>query len=224
MKHRFKALGLALVACFAMSVVAASAAHANQGAFTQAEGNYPTAITGAQEGSTNYFEATDGRKVECEVAKYSGSLSSAATSLTVTPTYEKCTSSGLTSVVDMNGCTFQFTTGTNTSATDTHGSVHINCPTNAKIVITVGGVCEVDIPAQTVNGGVTFTNVANGDVTVDVDITNDIHYTDTDTPSSFFCPFTSHTVTGENGDFVSNVLVQGVNAADHSIGRDIHVK
>ena len=58
--------------------------------------------------------------------------------------------------------------------------------------------------------GVTFTNVANGDVTVDIDITGKPNYIETDTA---FCPFGSESsgVTQSNGSLVSSVLMQGFN-------------
>lgn len=208
MKGNFKALGLAILAAFAMSAVVASSAHATQASFT-AE-SYPVTITGTQEGATNYFEATPGRKVECKIATYEGTLKEASTELTVTPTYDECTetSTGFGATVDLNGCHYIFTVGTKTSSTDAHGEVHVKCPVGNKISITVA-TCTVHVTPQTRK--VTYTNLpANVDtpkkfVTVDVDVTNEIHYEDTD---GFLCPFEGNS-TGTNGSFVSNVRVKG---------------
>lgn len=211
MRGNLKVLGLAFVAMLAMSAFTASAAQAlTQGQFT-ADG-YPAVAHGTEEGEANFLEATPGSKIECD-STYEATLSGPSTKLTVTPHYTNCPGGR---VVDLNGCHFEFSAGTNTSASDTHGTAAIICPVGKQIEVTVilfgSTICAVDIPAQSGLTGVTFTNVANGDVTVDVDITNQIKYQDTDI--SGLCPFSgnqSHT----DGDFVSTVLMQGFQDAGH---------
>jgi|SRR5215204_3090541 len=206
MNRKIKALGLALVAVIAMSALSASAASAAD-EFTAAA--YPALAKGSQEGATNYFEATPGNKTECKVATYQGTLAAASKTITVTPHYAECTAAGLPTTIHLNGCDFLFhTTGTNAS-NNVIGTADVVCPVGGTIEITVGSVCQVHVKPQTGLTGVTFKNVANGDVTVEVDITNQIKYVDTDTPSSLFCPFTNHTFEGANGSFVSNVLLEG---------------
>lgn len=226
MRGNLKALGLALLAAFAMSAVAASAAHGTTAKFTAAE--YPAVATGAQEGqptnSDNYFEATPNRKTECHVATYEATLAAASTELTVTPHYTQCSSSILDVTVDLNGCHFTFKTGAIHSTTEVTGTATVNCAEGKEITITAGGAptCIIHIPGDnTVPGspknvnltGVTFTNIANGDVTVDVDITNQIHYTDTDT-QPILCPFMGES-TNANGSFRSTVLVEGFKETKH---------
>jgi hypothetical protein len=209
MKSKLKALGLALVAVFAMSAVMATAAQATQAQFTAAE--YPAVGTGHIEGAVtaNYFQITGagGEKIHCSTVTYEATLAAASTKLTVTPHYNGCTTgSGVGSTVDLNGCDYVFVAGTKTSTVDSHGSVEIVCPAGNSIQVTSGGICTTDIGPQTITSGITYTNVGNGDVTVDVDITGKIKYTETD--QNFFCPNTNGHVTSD-GNFVSNVLLTG---------------
>ena len=221
MRVNLKALGLALLAAFAMSAVVASAAQATTAKFTAAA--YPAVATGNQEGGatnqTNFFEATAGQgKTECHVASYQMTLTEAQTSITVTPHYAQCSSSGFTNHVDLNGCHFLFKVGAIVSETDVHGTADVVCPVGQSITlrVTVFGTtaCTTHIPAQTGLTGITYTNVANGDVTVDVDIKNQITYTET--RDNGFCPFNTHVQT-HDGDFVSKVLVEGFNDTGNEV-------
>jgi hypothetical protein len=262
MRTDLKALGLALLAAFAMSAVVASAAHATS-KFTTANGDYPVVLTGTQEGNgsaaNNYFESTTGNKVHCPEAavKYEATITEARTSVTVTPHYGSTTNStcistagGLevTLTVHLNGCHFVINALANTSATDTHGSAQLVCPSGTEITITTV-TCVTHIPPQTISSGITYTNIpAHGTtledyITVDVDVQNAITYTETD---AFLCPYQGNTHTGE-GDLRASVRVKGFvdsgNPVNHSttttaqqtnhptkeyphtgVERDIHVK
>ena len=222
MRVNLKALGLALVAALAMSAVAASAVHA-VGDFTAA--SYPAVAKGSQEGKhgegKNYFEITNKveERVECETATYQATQSAETTVLTVTPHYAGCTKNGTSVSIALNGCYFKFeTTGTDAKG-NTTGTADVVCPVSTGAITIRGafGICEVHVPGEVHSAtsghnqnlaGVTFTNVANGDVTVDVDITGKVQYIETDTS---FCPFGSESngVTQSNGNFVSSVLMQG---------------
>jgi hypothetical protein len=259
MRVNLKALGLALLAAFAMSAVMASAAHATS-KFTASA--YPTVITGTQEGNgseaNNYFQSTTGNKVHCPEldVKYEATITEASTSVTVTPHYGSTTSTPcdataggtFDATIHLNGCHYIFNALTNTSATDTHGSAELKCPTGTEITITVV-TCVIHIPPQTISSGITFTNIAahgptlEDYITVDVNVENGITYTETD---AFLCPFNGNTHTGE-GDFKASVSVKGFvdngNPVNHSttttaqqtnhptkeyphtgVERDIHVK
>jgi hypothetical protein len=216
MKRNLKALGLALMTVLAISAVAASAAHALDAHFTQPQGKYPFVGTGEQEGLTanNYFQITgpNGPKVHCKIAKYEATVEVETTILTVTPHYTECvtTRGGLEvgTSVDLNGCHFRFEAGEYTAVpNDAHNTlVHIICPVGQQIEVTAGP-CHTDIPAQTIKttgSEVTYTNLEEGGikyVTVHVDITEKLTYTQTKT--NFFCP-ESH-FHGANGSFVSTV-------------------
>ncbi len=146
MTRKFKTLGLCLVAVFAMSAVAATAAQAEK--FTSA--SYAASITGEQIGALpNEFEVTNAG-VECGTATFSGTLAAASETLTITPNYQNCLVGGsIPATVDMNGCDYLFhATGVKTA------SVDVVCPTTAggvtdKIVITVPATgCEIQVPEQ----------------------------------------------------------------------------
>jgi hypothetical protein len=186
MTRNLKALGLALVAVFAMSAVAASSAPALH--FTGGTGI--TKVDGAQVG-LNVFTA-NGSPIECEEATFSGTVvATTTTEQTITPTYNKCrfASKTVNTTVDMNGCAFILTIP---NAANVNNPVHVECPTgtgtithngvaNTKVIIvTIPGLCEFTIPEQTpTTGGVKYEAGTSGgkkDVTVNASITG-IHYT-----------------------------------------------
>jgi len=116
MTRNFKALGLALVAVFAMSAMAASGASASS--FTAAE--YPVHIQGADtsEGSSKFTSIAP--TITCNTATYTNTdpltiespyfEPEASESLTISPTYENCKSGSREVTVTMNGCDYVFTT------------------------------------------------------------------------------------------------------------------
>lgn len=222
MKRNLKALGLALVATFAMSAVAASAAQAN---FTQPQGQ-PAVFTGKEEGgpTKNFFQITgvNGPKTHCEETKYEGTLAAASSELTVTPHYTKCkaTSGGITidTNIDLNGCHYIFYVDTKNPLGGGTGSVEIVCPTGGQIEVTTS-LCDTDIPPQKIVGGVTYKNVENGDVTVEARIVEKITYKETKT--SIFGPCTNNHHTSD-GSFTSDVLVEGFvdNGTHHWLTKD----
>ena len=214
MRVNLKVLGLALVAALAMSAMTASAAQAI-GEF-EADA-YPAVAKGNQEGPENYFEITsdathkNGSQTICESAVYNATLSAPSNVLRVTPHY-----SGCNQTVRVNGCYFDFTTHGTDGSGNTTGTVDVVCPGETTIeVVGPFGICEVHIQGEETGvakgknqnlTGITFTNAVNGDVTVDVNITTQIHYTETDTA---FCPFGSGSTTRTDGNFVSKVLMKG---------------
>ncbi len=109
MTRNLKALGLALVAVFAMTAFAASAAQATSPATLTAE-QYPVTIDGFQEGEPTVF-TRGARQVRCEVADLHAEVASAAAGQTITafPTYENCKANlELPATVTMNSCHFVF--------------------------------------------------------------------------------------------------------------------
>jgi hypothetical protein len=161
--------------------------------------------------------------------KYEATVTEAATSITVTPHFDstqssQCvtTSGGIepTSTTHLNGCHFVISALANTSATDTHGRAELVCPTGTEITITTV-TCVNHIPPQVIEGGITFTNIAGGGstphdyITVDVDVQNEITYTETD---AFLCPFNGNTH-ADTGDFKATIMVKGYEdsgSANHS--------
>jgi hypothetical protein len=206
-----------------MSAVVSSAAQAIPNTnFTTTE--FPSVLYGTQEGEPtkglNYIETTSGRRTECHIAEYEATMDAAAQSITVTPHLAQCSSSGVSTTTDLNGCHFKFYAGTKVSTTEVAGGkADIVCPVGKSITVTVGpGICETHIPPQTGltntetgKSGITYTNEgseSSASITIDINV-NNLTYTETDTPSSFLCPFTSHTTHGTNGRWASSVLLAG---------------
>jgi hypothetical protein len=222
MRVNLKALGLALLAAFAMSAVVATAAHATA-KFTTVNEDYPVVLTGEDEAPTSetYFESTPGSRTHCPAAnvRYEATVEQASTSITVTPHFGDTTDSpcvgtagGLEpkATIHLNGCDFKFTALANTSATDTHGTADLVCPQGTEITITIV-TCVVHIPPQHINHGITYTNIPGGGatphdyITVDVNVVDTITYTETD---AFLCPFNGNT-TAHDGDFKASVRIKG---------------
>jgi hypothetical protein len=158
MNRKLKALGLSLVAVFALSAMMAVAASAAE---FKSEVSH-TSLSGSQLG-TDVF-TTNAGTVKCNEATYAGtSAEQNSTKASVTPTYTECTAFGFVNTkIDTNGCEYQFTTGS-------PNSVHIVCPAGQSIVVTAFN-CEVTVPAQTISGGITFDNEGSGK-TMDVRVT-----------------------------------------------------
>ncbi len=144
MKRNLKVLGVALVAVLAMSAIAASASMASTPRVTTAE--YPSTIEASQTGTVNELTLEGGRKVTCEIAKYTSEYtkaqSEAATwSVEFTPVYENCTATILGNVTDatvtVNGCKITANSETTVSTTEQEGKGNVNCPGSAKIEIHV---------------------------------------------------------------------------------------
>lgn len=134
MKRNLKALGLALVAAFALSAVLASAASAE---FTSATGGATLKATALTPQVFKIYNTSPGNaEVSCNKISVTGTAPAASTELTVEPHYEECTvtdeHTGLTNQpanVTNNGCDYLFTTHAGEN-------VHIVCPGGGSIQIT----------------------------------------------------------------------------------------
>ncbi len=135
MIRNLKALGLALVAVFAMTAVLASA---SQAAVKVTTGANPAILTGSViahtgiTGLVHTFTLAGGQKLSCEETKFSATVASGATSVTVTPTYNKCKaivgSLEVKATVTMNGCDYVFHGGVNVSTTTwKEGQIDLVC-------------------------------------------------------------------------------------------------
>ncbi len=145
MIRNLKALGLAVVAVLAMSAVVASAASAETGTVT-AE-SYPAKLTSTQVGTNELSIGNGARKVSCTTATVSGELTAATTTLTLTPTYTNCTSTGaLPATVTLNGCDYLLHP-TKVTATTGTGTVDVVCPAGKEITVDIYSSSE-HIPAN----------------------------------------------------------------------------
>jgi hypothetical protein len=153
MIRNFKALGLALIAVFAMSAVVASAASAAEFKSEAAT----TFIQGKQ--STENVFTVNSRTVKCTGAEFTGKQegTSVVNLNGIHPTYTGCTAFGLESTVTTTGCNYDFT-----ASSATAGAVKVNCEAGKNIVVNAAGVCIVEIGTQTPAGGVDYTNQGSG--------------------------------------------------------------
>ena len=175
MIRNIKALGLALVAVFAMSAMAASAAQAAE--FTAAE--YPATITATPDGTGKqvFTSGPLGGKVRCNTVSGTSTLAGASTEMLAEEIEYtgECKALGLLpATIHMNGCKYRFTVS---------GSVHIECPTGASITVVIyqfgttpaehgnpEKVTEViHLGSQTVNG-ITYHNIETADGTMHVTV------------------------------------------------------
>jgi hypothetical protein len=155
----FKALGLALVAVFAMSAIAASAALAQQG-FATSTGPFTISVTetGAKGSGSNALTAF-GTKIECfgttyvghkvltvketEEGKEHGLIPNGSKEVTITPNYneKECRAfvpEELDATVEPNGCDFLLHIGETTEKFGTYG-------VSADVVCFVGKMIHIGV-------------------------------------------------------------------------------
>jgi hypothetical protein len=171
MIRKFKALGLALVAVFAMSAIVASAAQATAGTLT-AEGK--TVIATAEQVGEHEFvlkdhETEPGKfaNTKCKKATFVGTagVTDGATSVRAHPEYKECTAFGQPATITTTGCDYLLKTGTpnhilhtepekTTAATGWHVTTDVVCQTPGPPIVNhvikiVTGTCEVTVGGQT---------------------------------------------------------------------------
>jgi hypothetical protein len=203
MLRNLKALAvLAVAACTLTAVASASAVER-----FHSEGS-STTLTGTQIG-TDVF-STDGGTVECDDATYKGTLSaSTATTVTVAPTYSKCTAlSGFASAtIHTNGCEYKF----NEPSSGLVGWMDIVCPIGGEITVTASSFgtlkCTIRILPQTGLAFVSYSNSGTGatrEVTVTAGISG-IKYTEIAGTGFGACSHNSNT----NGSYEGETKVTG---------------
>ncbi len=182
MVRNLKALGIALVAVFALSAVVASAASAEPALFTaEGIGAAETAeVSGGQTAAGKDTFTLNGLKLTCTTATLSGKALAAgpsSTNITLTPKYEGChvVIAGLTKTVTVtpNKCGYQFNATKNTPAGTLKADLTIECATGEGIEIHIYSTantettttCTYIVTHQTINGGITLTNKAGGTIT-----------------------------------------------------------
>jgi len=205
MTRKLKVLGLALVAVCAMSAVVAASASAVE--FKSTKGTTVT-LTGAQHNGEHKFTVGFGT-VNCTKAKFHSELTTPNSVATVTAEYGKpaggeCVFAGIPAEVHMNECDFTLFA---------NGNAAVDCPAGKEITVTAvqAGVtkCVVHVPAQTGLTGVTYTNVGAGEteeVTMHLDITGQIKYSQTEGTGLGRCP----TLDGAtNGSYHGTATITG---------------
>jgi hypothetical protein len=157
MIRNFKALGLALVAVFAMSSLVASAAQAEQSYRSSAS---PTTLSGSQV-AQNKFHVPGAGTVECSGANFKGTVvGTAVSTIEVHPEYSGCVAFGFaTTHITTTGCNYKFATPIKNQATN-----QVICSGTSKIKITPtffgSSVCTVEVGSQTPSGVVDLANNA----------------------------------------------------------------
>jgi len=190
---RIRLLGLALVAVFAMSAVAASGASA----FTTFEAEtYPVKIKGTQT-NTQEFAVNSG-SIQCKKATFEGSASGASATLKVKPKYEECTFAALgAATVEMNGCEYNLHAA---------GTVDVECETGKKIVVKAA-TCEVKVGSQSGLGGISYLIKGSGK-TREVEVSSEVKTIAYEESSGLGCLTPgAHT----NGVYKGKVLGKGTN-------------
>lgn len=158
MIRNLKAMGLALVALFALSAVVAATASAQQGKLT---GPGPMTLTATETGTGQNKLTAFGAGVECPGSHYVGHkynetphkfIPSGATTATLTPIYtetvtkegkkdENCLVAGVgwSATIDLNGCDYVIHLGVTTGGVEnTYGvTFDIVCPVGKEITVTL---------------------------------------------------------------------------------------
>jgi hypothetical protein len=225
MIRNLKALGLALVAVFAMSAMAASAAQAApELTASNGAGEHETANLSAEQtsGASRDKLTVGGVALRCEVSTGTAHLATGtATEVTVTPNYEECKAAGLfPSEVSVNGCDYNLHNLTNEEGVY-KTTADVLCGEN-EITITVfniagtESICTIHIPEQT---NLEYGEVANQEGHVELighfsGITAEV--TDS-TPES--CPIPAGHYT--NGTFVGQTTVSAQNSLEENLNLQV---
>jgi hypothetical protein len=220
-RHKFKALGLALLAVVAVSALGASAAQAEP-QYTCS--TYGCTATGSNTKGSEVF-TTEAGKVECDshflVEKLNGKnedIPAATSTVTVTPTYTGCEAFGfLSATVTTTGCDYVFTATEKVSATVYRHHVNVVCEAGKSIKISAaGGLCQAEIKAQNELTTVDTTNISEGGVgklTVEPTV-NGVAYTVTN--DGFGCPFNG-TGNKTDGKYTGHVIISRVGGGSISV-------
>lgn len=209
MIRNIKVLGLSVVAMLAMTAMVASAASAAN--FTAS--SYPASGSGGQ--TTEHVFTVQGSTVKCKTANFTGSLSAASETMSITPEYKECTAFGfINATVNMNGCTYEFKTGAG-SGDNWAGTVVVKCPTGKEITVEAGP-CVVHIPAQTpTTNKVSFTNETGSPNKVLVK--SEVEGIHSKVTSGFLCPLTSKEL-DTTGKYTGTTRFEGAGGVGVDIG------
>jgi hypothetical protein len=234
MNSRLKALGLALIAAFAMTAVPAAGAQAQIKVTTGAS---PAWITGEQiKGKEHHFTIENGGpRVACETADFTATVTNGATSVTVVPKYEKCHAiinvETFKLTVTMNDCDYLFHGGKEVSSTTfSEGEVDLVCPAGKEVEVhiykkpvseTEGELCTLKVAPFTnlkTPKGNEFHNEGAGatnDVTVTTEMTVNITRTGSllcgKTPNgAVYTGSTTWKAFEDKGGSISNGTVSGL--------------
>lgn len=211
MTRNLKALGLALVAVFAMSAVAASGAQA-ESFHSHAE---HTTLT-AKGTSDQTFTITNSLSFTCKKMSARGDITGTASggglftnaNATVRPFYEECkASNGDVVNVTTTGCHYRLNAETDANG---HGKAFIECGTGAIKINDPSNGCTVSIPTgEPTEKGVHYTNEANGGGTNEETIAGEATVTGIHFTSNFICQLGGVPKEGNETHYVGSFTVEG---------------
>jgi hypothetical protein len=225
MTRNLKALGLALIAVFAMSAIVASAAQAVP-AFTwdnttqelTAEVDGAGASTGLQT-----FTTTSG-PVKCQGLSGKATItlgSTEATEVTSQVNYTPCTGPfGEEAQIAFGQCDYLFTAVQTVNANDPTvltGTAHIKCLNSGQITIQgLGGFCQVHVGQQTPGGHVIFHTVVPGGGAKQ-------HVTIESTVTGIVYQGTGLCTSGNAGTYSGNVTIKGYSSTTHTAANQTNI-
>jgi len=225
MIRNFKALGLALVAVFALSAMAATAASA-QGKLTS-DGPVTLDITETGGAGANALTAF-GSSVECPGTTYKGHkvgtnslIASGETTATITPQYKQpChVSGGRQATIATNGCDFVFHVGGTVSAgtyavtadvvcTAASNGIHVTVFANTPPAAEGANLCTLEVTGGTFNDNLTGAHATNG--SGDINVVGTFHSIHVERTG--LCIFDGGGTTETEAEFHIDATVSGTNA------------
>jgi hypothetical protein len=220
MTRTLKALGLALLAVCTISAVAASSASAATDEFT-CVGQATCDVTGTSSNfATTFGTKSSSLTLTCEHTSYSGTATSGASEITVTPANNTCRALSANDTHVDFGCSYVLK-GSTTSNTHTTGDtttdapVSLNCNHTGSITITITGLCTITI-RDTHNGvtvnqnlhGVTYDTEGSGS-TADLKVTITVDTITYTTHGGFGCAFGGLSTTGTDGTLTGTATAKG---------------
>jgi hypothetical protein len=231
MIRNLKALGLALVAAFAMSAVVASAASATAGTLTTFPAGKTVIGTAGQSGE-HVLTLTDHpingafNSLRCKRVTFTGTagVSTGATSMAVYPAYSECTAFGQPVTISI-GCEYVFNTSTPTAdGLGWHVTTDISC-SGANMIKIVTGTCEVTVGSQTnlSTNQVTNSGAASPETAMDLLLhTNITGIKYTVVKDNIGCPLDG-TGAFTKGDYKGTTTVTGLNSeTGAAVGITLH--
>jgi hypothetical protein len=205
MSRKRGVLGVALMAIVAMSVALAPAASGDQ-----LKSDTPQTITlEGQQGLVNLLKTTAGSQ-ECAEVKYVGTVTTPASSATVTPIYGGCLCLGVECTFDMNTCSYKLILESGTSTT---AKADIQCTKAGDEITLTSSKCVLHIPPQSALSKIELSNIGSGttrEVKLDFELSG-IKYSHTAGTGTGKCS----TGSGLAGTFSGSANVTAKNGGGH---------
>lgn len=213
MTHRLKTLGMALLACLALTSVSVSTASA--ASYTAS--TYPTTGTGESPVGNGTFISEAGT-TECRT-HFEATLGKASAELTVSTKVPECARAFgfVNATVSMGSCHYLFTEPAKKNTDTWLAPVDIVCTNPAEPMTVTAGTCKVTLGSQSTSGGATITNnTAAGDVSVQINLAG---ITYTVLQDGFVCPFFGTGIkTGGTSIQHSAITFDATNSASIHVG------